>query len=526
MSTSISEVDSKILSQLVYLDIPEKSSLENKYGANNSITINQLLNFYKSTEGQEALKNRFRDPKEFNSWNEFINGQKDDLSKYSNWQIKNVVTHDGKEESGFVAYTFEPEKGQAIVAFRGSEPLNEPQYRNDWKTDASLVYSTCTLQQKDVRTYMDEYMKNYSEITVTGHSLGGNLSLYAAVALDESIRDKIKGCYSFNGPGFNKEFLEQYKDSISVMNFKIHEFQNKHDLVSSTLFNLTKPIIIDSTLEDTNGFDFNNHSLPFLKIENGTLKRSVPQEKDFVCQAISDFTQRLQTLPNPLLKGMVETVFAIWNGRIDKYDILAAAGILSAVIAFGPFTVAMVVTDIILVALAPEIMKYIVLPTLEKVYQVTKDAVDKLCDNIIQYMKDLLDEAVKAGILVGNIINEFNKLINEEVHNFFDGVASYIHKFRTSTHQVYNYGNININTMKFKELAQRLQLVQNKICNVDRRLDTLFRLVDLDDKLRVGLNDIKVGYNYDLKKCMDYLNYTADRFTVCEYSLGQKAYNV
>ena len=45
---------------------------------------------------------------------------------------------------------------------------------------------------------------NYTDITVTGHSKGGNMSQYATVMCS----GQVSKCISFDGQGFNKDFIE------------------------------------------------------------------------------------------------------------------------------------------------------------------------------------------------------------------------------------------------------------------------------------------------------------------------------
>ena len=133
MASNVTEIDNKILSELSYLDIPANSRLSRTYIQNDSVTVEQFLDYYKSYKtdaGVDAqLHDRFKG-EEYDRWINFINDK--ELDKYSDWKITNYVSYNKPEESGFVGYTFEPEKGKAIVAFRGSEPIGDIKYRNDW----------------------------------------------------------------------------------------------------------------------------------------------------------------------------------------------------------------------------------------------------------------------------------------------------------------------------------------------------------------------------------------------------------
>lgn len=97
--------------------------------------------------------------------------------------------HDNFSSSGdgMSAVVFETGNGQALTAFRGSE--NWSQSKNlisDWlSADFGLALpNDDTNQQKSVYKYMRDYVLNlnYDNLALTGHSLGGNLAMHAAVA--------------------------------------------------------------------------------------------------------------------------------------------------------------------------------------------------------------------------------------------------------------------------------------------------------------------------------------------------------
>lgn len=131
---------------------------------------------------------------------------------------------------GLAAMVFETGNGQAITAFRGSEGMDHPLKKwddilTDWVVaDGGLGMSDRdTTQQKSVYKYMEEYVLNlnYDDITLTGHSLGGNLAMHAAVSANEISPDKagkISDVVSFDGPGFSDEYMSRHNDAISAIN--------------------------------------------------------------------------------------------------------------------------------------------------------------------------------------------------------------------------------------------------------------------------------------------------------------------
>lgn len=85
-------------------------------------------------------------------------------------------------ETGFSATVFlNPSDGSATVAFRGTEfSLSDP---NDIITDANILRWSGDEdgQYANVREVMDTVSQQYSNVSVTGHSLGGSLAQYASL---------------------------------------------------------------------------------------------------------------------------------------------------------------------------------------------------------------------------------------------------------------------------------------------------------------------------------------------------------
>lgn len=107
--------------------------------------------------------------------------------KYENgtWSNKQFST----SGDGLCAYVFETSNDSAIVAFRGSQPLNGAgdvfslDFVSDWlSADGGLAVEADTPQQKSVYEFIRDYVNHlgYDRYAFAGHSLGGNLAMHAA----------------------------------------------------------------------------------------------------------------------------------------------------------------------------------------------------------------------------------------------------------------------------------------------------------------------------------------------------------
>jgi len=516
----ISEIDAWVMSKLAYLDVKNNNQFYNSY-KKGTLTVGDLTSYYRTKpEELEQLKERFSNKEQFKTFRQVVTSISEPDSKYYNWKVARV--QDNNTSTGFVAYTFESQPGEAVVAFRGSEDMAKLEYRNDWQNNASSVYARQTVQQKDAEAYMaDPSMKDYSNISLTGHSLGGNLALYAALTADPQLRDVITSTQTFNAPGFNQEFIQSHKETIDTTRSRIQEFQNEYDLVSSIMYNPTQPIIIHTTAKNKTLTD--NHALNFLQIENGQFKRSATQEKDISCQVLADFTQRLQTLPAPMLEGTVDMTFAIWNGRIDHVDIAAAGITMAAVATIGPASAAALVVDVLVGAIVPEIVKFIVVPALQNAHQFAQEAAVKLYEHVAAFVEGTID-AVNHTIALGETLRDFKSKALQRVEHTAKGLINGIKRLWGSPKAVYAEGVLEASIIGLRSLGDRLLQLQSKLGRIDDRMDTLRRLVDVEDKAQVFLLDLRIGYDSELRKCQDYVNEAADQLEQCERTILQQAY--
>ncbi|SCW70875.1 Protein of unknown function [Paenibacillus tianmuensis] len=522
MTTTITEVDKQVLSELIYLNIAKNEELF-KHLKNGTLTVGELARTYKNDleSSFKDVEGQFKTKEQFEEFKRSIESLSQEPSKYYNWKISHI--DDDNAETGFVAYTFEPEPGQAVFAFRGSEDITKKEFRNDWKNNTSTSYEEESVQQHKARLYMESQAKLYNNITITGHSLGGNLALYATLTAPGETQEKIANCSTFNAPGFNKEFTVTYQHSIRHMREKIQEFQNRYDAVSSLFYNPTKPIMIETsakkgTLPDLLNMD--HHALKHLVNDNGTLIRDNVQSKDFEYRMLSNLTQGIQMLPNPMLYETTELIFAVWNGDIDPVPLMKTAGILAAT----NIPQTMVTVGAILKAVEITFVAAAFVTAAQIAAEVVDDKIAQFKTWVIRKFDDLFEQA-GLGAILKERFHDFKQRVYAEVHDIVSRVSKFVKdSWYTWKQSGIQHEDIRVNMMELRNLASRLQAVQNQIVHVDRRLDTLASLVDWQTRISVTWIDFKVGYNQDLRRCIDYLHRTVDELEQCERTITQKAY--
>ena len=123
---------------------------------------------------------------------------------------------------GLFGVVFETQPGSAVVAFRGSEASNLEDILTDWiSADGGLALGDKdTPEQKSVYKYMQDYVLQlgYNNLVLTGHSLGGNLAMHAAVSayeIDSWAAQKISQVVGFDSPGYSNGYLIRHTKALS-----------------------------------------------------------------------------------------------------------------------------------------------------------------------------------------------------------------------------------------------------------------------------------------------------------------------
>lgn len=226
-----------------------------------------------------------------------------DDPKYADWTIDGYLNDNAN--SGFVGYAINTGADNVpIVVSRGSEGKEYPgdprgmMSATDWLDNYQLAYLPDTKQQEVALKFLERVVDEhkYTEVEITGHSKGGNNAIYSHIAYMQQYPETnvTLNSVTFNAPGFNNKFLEQYTEEIAQFSGNIKEYQNMHDATSSLLNNIGTVEIIQTSLpfKDRDAFNFANHGLWALLGDDGNLMESSPI-KNLECYAINYFSNSL-----------------------------------------------------------------------------------------------------------------------------------------------------------------------------------------------------------------------------------------
>ena len=166
-------------------------------------------------------------------------------------------------------------------------------------------------------------------ISLTGHSKGGNLVINTAVNCGKKLQKRIDEVYNFDGPGFSEDFFE--KEDYKAVEKKIHSFYPSFSVVGM-IFHHPKTFEIVKS----DAFAFWQHDAMCWQISGCNFVN----EGDFTEESrlfYSAFNEWIDKLDIEQKKSFVETMFCILeasgaktNNEIEKDALKATAKMLTA----------------------------------------------------------------------------------------------------------------------------------------------------------------------------------------------------
>ena len=188
----LNDIDALIFARLSYLDfskiIGDDSSVR--------VTLRSALRLY---EGGKPLHES--DPELLRLTGESI--------RFGDVQVTLFRSiFDEKEQLQFSAVTFLCDEGDGlpvpVVAFRGTDSTF-----TGWKEDFNMSFMDRIPAQEEAARYARDVSKSFRRpLVFTGHAKGGNLSVYASCFASETVRNRARMVFNFDGPGFNDDVLK------------------------------------------------------------------------------------------------------------------------------------------------------------------------------------------------------------------------------------------------------------------------------------------------------------------------------
>lgn len=138
-----------------------------------------------------------------------------------------IVFHDNRRarklsssQSGFYAICFQNQQEEYVLAFRGSEinPI-EDAYQDFISTDLAIGMGKIPVQFHEGVEVYEKLIQHFhlqpSQLSLTGHSLGGGIAQYVALSIDR-LHQYVPITYTWNAVGVNKKGIVHIGEFINL----------------------------------------------------------------------------------------------------------------------------------------------------------------------------------------------------------------------------------------------------------------------------------------------------------------------
>ena len=162
--------------------------------------------------------------------------------RFVNLNLSDYVNDvDAEYERQFSAMVFTlPEINHHQLVFRGTDDT-----MIGWKEDFKLTYVQEIPAHRAAVAYLEAYFEKYAgKVTVSGHSKGGNLALYAVAYVNDLLREQIEKVYMLDAPGLQEKGLES--DGYKAIRERVTVIRPEESIVGIMLYNDIDPIVVKS----------------------------------------------------------------------------------------------------------------------------------------------------------------------------------------------------------------------------------------------------------------------------------------
>ena len=153
----------------------------------------------------------------------------------------------------------------------------------------------------------------------------------------------------------------------------------------------------------------------------------------------------------------------------------------------------------------------------------TKNLIEEKVSEVLQAFERV---QVIARQYLTAIWDEFEKFINNASITFISFAEGFMAWIDKKFNPGYRYAVANtyieVNTDLLRDYANRLQKVNVRVRELDRRLNSLYTKVGLLDLWNLMKADLLTGYSWRLSRCISYLNDTASEFDAVEHSFASQ----
>ncbi len=162
-------------------------------------------------------------------------------NRFKNMEVTDFQANtDLEAEKQFSAITIHISEKEFYISYCGTDNTLV-----GWKEDFNLSFMENIPAQLEGVRYAKEIANKYKgRIRIGGHSKGGNVAVYSAIASNKKIQDRIIEVTNYDGPGFDKKVAEseKYKRILD----KIHTYIPQESVIGRVLEHEEKYEIVES----------------------------------------------------------------------------------------------------------------------------------------------------------------------------------------------------------------------------------------------------------------------------------------
>lgn len=164
--------------------------------------------------------------------------------RYRNLKLCGYINHiDEKNEKQFSAVTFQNDKGDIYVVYRGTDDTII-----GWREDFNMAFMDVVPAQKEAALYLRSVLRaKRGKVRIMGHSKGGNLAVYSAAKCGKTGQRRLTGVYCMDGPGFSEKFL--LLDNYQLIDGVTHWYLPHESMIGSIMLHGKDENIVKSNAQ-------------------------------------------------------------------------------------------------------------------------------------------------------------------------------------------------------------------------------------------------------------------------------------
>lgn len=207
---------------------------------------------------------------------------------------------DVEYERQFSAMIFSlPELNYRQVVFRGTDDT-----LIGWKEDFKLTYVREIPAHRAAVAYLESCLEKYAgKVTVSGHSKGGNLALYAVAHVNDLLRPQVEKVYMLDAPGLQEKGFDS--EGYKAVRERVIVIRPEESIVGIMLYNDIAPIVVKS-----NATGIMQHALTSWQLNEETGEFVLAECQTALSQNLEKtFKQWMTELSSQELKVLFDTLF-------------------------------------------------------------------------------------------------------------------------------------------------------------------------------------------------------------------------